>query len=600
MLSPMKTTPLDQLATQPLRKSADSALRKALMSGDEAAFQRAVVKGWGKAHQKLPKAVGGPKLATFWSGPALAGTPADQELLSRIQNVDPGKLCRVIAEFIASDEPNSILQALLAAEILVRDPDGFTAEQFSQVYTKLAHCDTSALSTAVVDSKVSSSQSVLEIVAEAELPFVMSLLFAPFQFSKLLYARGVEYLADYVEAASDTDGTLDAEIAEDLSQWLAPFIRVQAWAKAFKQPWARAPTQTRWNQCLTDVAACTVSTGFLTEPAANPGLPRISSPELFFRAVELAELPDDSPLPPMLKSLARGPAKKNKSATTDSSASHQSDWAAAAVLRNRLTADADAISVHWKSDTPTLNLAALGSQLLTGDWETQITADGQTVTTAGSWVCTCWFQDEEVAFAELEAGSADGVRHVRHVMLSLTDHFAVITNTISAPNADVDIHFASRLPLTGQFAAEANPITRELSLSDGRVAVRAVPCWLADDRIQSTAGDFFVADGALRIRAEGRGGVAAPLLLDWHPDRVFREADWNNLTITEDSRVNSTFDACAFRVRVGRLQLLLYRSLRRGEKLRSVLGYHTGHETVYGHIRNSGKIDPLVLVESDA
>ncbi len=598
----MTTSTLKQLHKLPLRKSADPAFRKAIVADDATGFQRAIVKGSVKIRHRLKKALGGSRLASLWSEYALAKTIADQKLLEQIQNTDPAAACCVIAESIASVQSPSVWQALLAAELLVRTPEEFSTEQFAQVYVTLATCDHAELRAAGGHA----GQQVPQFEAQAELPFVMSLLLAPFQFSKLLNAKGVEYLADHVEAASDTDGTLDAEIAANLSQWLAPFVRVHAWAKAFKQPWARSTTQKRWGQCLTHMAACTVCSGFLPERNTDQQRLRIGAQELFYRAVELAELPAHSPLPAMLKSLAHGPAKKtkseksSKSPKSDSAASHQSDWAAAAVLRNRFSANADAMCLHWKGDTPTLNIAVLGSQLVTGDWQTQITLDGQAVTTVGTWVCTCWFQDDEVVFAELEAGSADGVRHVRHVMLSLTDHFAVITNTVSAPTAEAQVHLKSRLQLFDHFAEEAHPITRELNLSDGRVTVRAVPCWLADDRVHSAAGDLCVANGELQMQAEGRGGIAAPLVLDWHPERAFRDADWNSLTVTEDSRVNSTFEACAFRVRIGRLQLLLYRSLRRGELLRSVLGYHTGNETVYGHIRNSGKIDPLVLVEADA
>lgn len=595
----MMTQTLDQLTALPLRRSADPAFRKALASGDAATVQRAIVKASVKTRQKLDKALGGPRLASLWSAHSLAQSAADQQLLQQTHNADPATICRCVAESFASSQPQTVFQTLLAAELVMRAPEAFTAEQFVQIYVQLATCDLSALLSTEDDDCQDFSQTVQSTVAQAELPFVLSLLFAPFQCSKLLNARGIEWLADCVEEATDTDGTLNAEDAENMSQWLAPFIRVQAWSKAHKQPWGRSTTRSRWNQCLTNIAGCTIATGFLPEAETTHQQP-IGPQEVFFRAVELAELPDDSPLPAFLKSLARGPAKKSKAPKSDATASNQSDWATAALLRNRFSADADAISVHWKTQTPTLNVATLGSQLLTGEWNTKVTVDGKAIETAGSWVCTCWFQDAEVVFAELEAGSADGVRHVRHVMLSLTDHFAVITNTASAPNADAQVSIHSQLQLASHFSAEANSITRELSLSDGRVGVRAIPCWLADDRIDSCAGDFSAANGQLTLQAEGLGGVAAPMVLDWQPERQYREADWNSLTVTEERRLNSSAEASAFRVRIGMLQLMLYRSLRRGEKLRAVLGYHTDNETVYGHIRNSGKIDPLVLVESEA
>ena len=91
-----------------------------------------------------------------------------------------------------------------------------------------------------------------------------------------------------------------------------------------------------------------------------------------------------------------------------------------------------------------------------------------------------------------------------------------------------------------------------------------------------------------------------PLVFDWHPDRAIYDADWSQLTVTEDRRVATSQEASGFRVRVGKLQLLLYRSLREGDDMRAVLGLHTSNETVYGRVRRNGDIAPLVLVESEA
>jgi hypothetical protein len=601
MLSAMTAPILDQLRSLPLKKSADAAFRKALTAGDAFAFQHAFMKEQAKVRNKLNKVLEENQLAARWSAQTPANLQADDQLLVKLADSAPAAICQDIANtFSTAPGTGSAFQSLLAAEALMRYPAEFTPEQFALVYVNLATSDLSSTASDATVGDEDSCPAISDIMTQGELPYVLSLLFAPLQCSKLLRAKGLEYLADFLESSTDTDGTLHADLSANLTKWLAPFVRVQTWSKVFKEPWARAVTLTRWNLCLTQIGALTITSGFLPESISNDDVPHGHSLELLTRAIELTELRTDSSLPALLKSLSRGLEKKHKPSQNSDVPSSQSDWAATALLRNTLTADADAIFVTWNLAGPNLKVVTRGSEFSVGGLQNQITVDGKTVVPAGNWVCTCWFQDNDVAFAELEAGSEDCVRHVIHIMLALKEQFAVITTTVSAPSAAANIRVENGLSLSESFTAHPNPVTREIRFSDGRVDVRAIPCWLPDDRIQGTAGNFEIVKDDLISTAENRGGVVMPVLLDWHPDRKHREADWNRLTVTEERRVNSAFEAQAFRVRAGMLQLLLYRSLRRGETLRTVLGYHSDSETVYGHVQNSGKIEAMVLVESDA
>jgi hypothetical protein len=190
-------------------------------------------------------------------------------------------------------------------------------------------------------------------------------------------------------------------------------------------------------------------------------------------------------------------------------------------------------------------------------------------------------------------------------MLSLRLHLAILTDTITTQNPDCQLSFESRLPLASQVAVSGDDITRELQLQvchpehpQPLATVQVVPAWLEDDRVQHALGQCTASDQQLKLTAQGRGGLAVPLVLDWHLDRLLHPADWNRLTVTEERSVSSACDASGFRVRRGPLQLLLYRSLRRGDALRAVLGYHTASETMYGRLNAKGRIDPLVIVES--
>src|SRR5262249_3429712 len=94
-------------------------------------------------------------------------------------------------------------------------------------------------------------------------------------------------------------------------------------------------------------------------------------------------------------------------------------------------------------------------------------------------------------------------------------------------------------------------------------------------------------------------GLFAPLILDWHPHRLRATAEWRTLTVSEPGKVIAADCAAGHRLRMGKHQVLVYRSLARTDEARAVLGYHTRYETVVGTFSSSGNVEPIVLVESE-
>ena len=452
----------------------------------------------------------------------------------------------------------------------------------------------------------------MQSVAQGEVPFLLSLLLDDVQTSKARRGNAIRKIASAIEDVTDTDGSLQAVVGRHAIDWLAPIVRITSWSRVFKTDWAVQKTVRRWERTLHFVAALMTPDGLLTtadapqqefsfdtqQPATilQHGL-RLAgvsaSSKVRSLAIQLTEKRGGSRSKKFAKS------KLKKASVKADRCNEQSDWAEFALLRNGLRVDADVMAMDWDEAVPNVRLAALGTKLLNGEWTSRIRVNGVPHETAGSWVCTCWFEDKEVAFAELESGSADGVCHVRHIMLSLDQHVAVITDFVTGPDDEADIEFTSTLPLSPGTTAETDSITREVKLNRHDVGVRAIPAWLEDDRIIQALGTCDVQDGKLVMTARNKGGVTLPLVLDWHPERAHRDPDWSRLTVTEEQQVLKPRDAAAYRVRVGNYQLLLYRSLRCGETLRAVLGYHTAHETVYGRVKKNGDIAPLVLVESE-
>jgi hypothetical protein len=154
------------------------------------------------------------------------------------------------------------------------------------------------------------------------------------------------------------------------------------------------------------------------------------------------------------------------------------------------------------------------------------------------------------------------------------------------------------LPLVAGVDVDADTLTRECRLSSRRCRARAFPLALPAERVHSGFGSFANGGAGLQLRQAAAGGLYAPIVIDWHPDRRRGYADWRVLTVTQDRRVLKSDAAAAHRLRVGDLQLFIYRSVSKPHPLpRAALGHHTANETVVGSIDDSGDITPILLVE---
>lgn len=648
------------LSALTFRKSAASDLKKAAKSDDAASFQKKLLKQWAgftsPAFSNLPdrrlcSTIGTASLISrddtdlFECASEVAATSnkADQK-----NAIDAA--IQAVSQLGLEGQLNSEFGMLLAMELVSGWGARFSPEQFRDTVLAIANFDCEAVanddapadvskiltddsSADVVDD--SQLQMVRSIVRFAEIPYVRSVLLDGLVDSQANRKAAIETVAQAIEASTDTDGTVHSRLAKHPASWLSPFVRISSLASSSGNEWAKAKTVKRWISSLEFFAAISIHGGWLNNiPCESDVSEAIDGGDLnggLSEAVPMLPVHFLSSALSALQGKGKSSAKKNKKAKSDPlkessvpdavaamlknkgrakkkpgaeldwySPSTQSDWAATALLRTGYEVDANSVLVDWDSPEIRIAISALGSAVAGGDWAADIWVNEKEVEAVGDWTCTCWFQDDEVAFAELERGSTDETRHVRHVMLHLQEHFALLTESVMSANETDQVVLRTSLPIAADVKATAASVTRELFLVTPGPTCRIVPAWLPDDRIDSTDGDCRTENGTLKSAAFGQGAVFMPLLIDWSPKNAKREADWNRLTITEESEVLSSYQAAAVRTRIGRQQLMLYRSMRSGETLRAVLGHHTANETVYGKFTNEGEIEPLVMVEATA
>lgn len=260
---------------------------------------------------------------------------------------------------------------------------------------------------------------------------------------------------------------------------------------------------------------------------------------------------------------------------------------------------ADRMTVAYHSSNVEFELSARGSPLLAGAIESELVVDGLRRVPAGNWESVCWYADDDGDFVELQLSCEGSIRIGRQFLLSRRGHFALIADAVFSPAAN-RLEYRVSLPTAEGVLFRPDALTRECRLMGTDCAARAFPVGLPQSRVTSAAGDFAEREGYLDLTQEGAGKAQyACVALDWHPTRRRTPAEWRSLTVTELGSVVPPDCAAGFRLRIGKHQLLIYRSLFASEEARAVLGHHTRYETVVGTFDSAGEVEPIVMVERE-
>jgi hypothetical protein len=539
-------------------------------------------------------------------------------------------------------------ETLAVAEVLFRVGEHLKAETFATCLAVLAR-GFGRSSQANLSPAAAGEPSVGKMApSDCEVPWVTGLLLSPLNGAARLQRSGLLALQQLLRESTDPHGLPTGAACRQLPDILRTFARSTAWARIFHQP--------LWNdfhphlQRLVEAAvllqvppqpgSAVAATDVPPQPSAGlaPVLRQLLDDDSGDHSVRLEKLlkkvqkpitkvrvpkrwrpaPDTPADPETARSeshttssdsaVAEPPTTKDSApahTTCESllskspSASWQSDEGRLALLRSSSDPDADMVLVDWHSGAVHLQIYAAGTLLFSGQWHWSARLDDDPAAGPAAWRCSCWFDDAECVFLELEADCGSGLRGVRQIMLATRERFLMLTDSVTSGNAEPRLQLTTALPFAEGTSIEPDPVTRELRLTRGPVHVRLLPAWLEDDRIQHTFGQCQAHDGQLESSAIAAGGATLPLVLDWHPDRSSEPADWTKLTVTEARRYNGTHEAAGFRIRIGDFQLLVYRSLIAGRDSRAVMGLHTWDETVYTRVPGRGSaMEALVSVET--
>lgn len=286
-------------------------------------------------------------------------------------------------------------------------------------------------------------------------------------------------------------------------------------------------------------------------------------------------------------------ANRNATRRAPLSRSFYSDATGQALLFAGAGSKPDRVSIAYHGLSVECHLWARGRALLAGEFLSELVVDGTAVETLGDWKATCWSSDDDGDYLELQLACSDEVRIDRQFLLSRRGHFALFADAV-VTRAPARIEYRLSLPVAGGALMTAHRETRECGVG----AARVFPVGLPQDRVLSSPGSCFENSGRLDLSQVAKGhGLYLPVVFDWHPRRRRASADWRSLTVTEHRRVVCPDSASGHRLRVGKKQLLIYRSLADTREARAVLGQHTRYETVIGSI-HAGEMAPIIMVDA--
>jgi len=301
---------------------------------------------------------------------------------------------------------------------------------------------------------------------------------------------------------------------------------------------------------------------------------------------------------------ARGVQKRKRSKTGRAPRlvrppSFHSEETRQALLQSGAGRRADRMTVAYHSPDVTFDLSAAGKTLLAGAFATEIVIDGRSVRPRGDWHSVCWHADDDGDYLELQLCLSDSVRIDRQLLLSRRGRFALLADAVMTSQAQ-RIEYRLSLPTAEGVDIKFNKSTREARLRAADGVARVFPLALPQDRVLSTAGSCLETNGRLELTQIVAGrGLFAPLVFDWHPGRRSAAADWRSLTVTELGKAVGADRAAGHRLRLGKHQLLIYRSLDDTDEARAVLGQHIRYETIVGTFDAAGNVKPIMLVEKE-
>ena len=245
-----------------------------------------------------------------------------------------------------------------------------------------------------------------------------------------------------------------------------------------------------------------------------------------------------------------------------------------------------------------LELNAGGQCLWSGEWGLEVRFNGRAREVLGNWESIAWEREDGCDYLELEAHLEDEIVVQRHIVLARSAGFLFMADAVLGIQQGT-LEYHGSLPLLGCSTFQGAVETREGSLVVGHHSrARVLPLALDEWRSAPARGSLHSGATGLELAQTAEAqALLAPLFVDLNAARLRREATWRQLTVGQKREIVPREEAVGYRVQVGKLQWLIYRSLAAPE-VRTVLGSNLMHEFMVGEFQADGGVEMLLEIEA--
>lgn len=447
------------------------------------------------------------------------------------------------------------------------------------------------------------AESVLcNLVLHCELPLLTCLATAPSKRTLLTEAsKAMDYLAEYLERAQDEPGPWLAHGATYLRAALASVLRCRVLANGLGLRKWYPPQQKALANLLTHAARWSRTDGTQmlgagkTSPRAKAIwealLKQTRRPKAMVAAMTLSGL-----IPGKRSDFRSKNSRVKLSDPTEyskaaSCVAMQSDWEHRG---SRLSIDFSDTEVCLEA------LGPKGHPILVGEWSTKVDFEGQAQLQLAEWEEVCWFSDDDVDYLELEAKFGQDARVQRQAILFKSDRLLLLADALLC-DCDGDWSIESQIPIAPGVTYEPELKTNEgfLHTENGSRCI-AVPLFMPEWRRELSSGGFSQNDDSLIVRNETQGNrrLYSPVLFSLCNRHSKKPYTWRRLTVGEDLRIVGPDEAAAYRIQLGKEQLVMYRTLAKATR-RTALGMHILADFYAGRFdAEEGEAESLVEVEA--
>jgi hypothetical protein len=309
-------------------------------------------------------------------------------------------------------------------------------------------------------------------------------------------------------------------------------------------------------------------------------------------AVRLADEAEASRLDALLDRKQRVKTQPEEPVT-----SFEGEWAGIAVLRSDWRRKSPQLTVAYDHPQVATELTRGRDVLWSGNWSLDVSMNGERLSPTGNWEQVCWDSDGDIDYLELELDLAGQMTVQRHMLLSRKDHFLFLADALLAIQQGT-IDYRSVLPSGGYTEFSPEGETREATLcrQDAKLA-RVLPIALPEWNVARSCGQLRSVPAGVEISQRGEGGAMfVPLWFDLSHSRLGRSLTWRQLTVAREREIEPRDVAVGYRVQIGRLQWLAYRSLAT-PAVRTVLGKNLIGEFFVGRFLSDGQVQTLLEIE---